>query len=159
MKLRIFIRSFFLLLWRNLNIAIVMNKAAFSLEGYFFNRVNINFDAGTASELQVHFEPSGIFKQTDSDSLYEMKIIFSAAEKDQKNMVEIECNAIFRFANRIEFCEIPSYFYGNGIAIVFPYIRAFISTVTLQANFQPLVLPTMNLSSLAEPLRKNTTEA
>lgn len=136
-----------------------MTKAAFSLEGYFFNKVNIDFDASTEDELQIHFEPSGLFRQTESDSSYELKIVFSATDKNsQKRMVEIECHAMFRFATRIEFGEIPSYFYGNSIAIVFPYIRAFISTVTLQANFQPLVLPTMNLSSLADPLRENTTE-
>ncbi|MBO5679633.1 MAG: protein-export chaperone SecB [Bacteroidaceae bacterium] len=137
-----------------------MTKAAFSLEGYFFNKVNIDFDANTEDELQINFEPSGLFRQTESDSSYELKIVFSATDKNsQKRMVEIECHAMFRFATRIEFGEIPSYFYGNSIAIVFPYIRAFISTVTLQANFQPLVLPTMNLSSLADPLRENTTEA
>lgn len=51
----------------------------------------------------------------------------------------------------------PSYFYRNSIAIVFPYIRAFISTVTLQANIPPIILPTMNLTSLEIPLKQNTT--
>ncbi len=137
-----------------------MNKAAFSLEIYSFNRVNINFDANTRDELQIEFRPSGLFKQSESESLYELKIVFTAADKDkQKHMVEIECNATFKFASKIEFNEIPSYFYSNSIAIIFPYIRAFISTVTLQANYQPLVLPTMNLSSLADPLRENTSKA
>lgn len=137
-----------------------MDKAAFSLEVYSFNKVNLDFDENTKNELQINFRPSGLFRQTELDSLYELKIIFSAADKDsQKNMVEIECNATFRFATRIEFNDIPSYFYANSIAILFPYIRAFISTVTLQANFPPFVLPTMNLSSLATPLRENTFEA
>ena len=136
-----------------------MNKALFSLENYFFNKVNIDFDAHIADELQIDFNPSGVFRKTESDSQYELKIIFSAIDKDsKKQMVQIECYAIFQFATKIDFTEIPSYFYGNCIAIVFPYIRAFISTITLQANFHPLVLPTMNLSSLAEPLKENTLE-
>ena len=138
----------------------IMNKAAFSLEVYSFNKVNIDFDVNINGDLQIDFKPSGLFKQAESESVYELKIIFSAADKgSQKHIVDIECNAIFKFAERIEFNEIPSYFYGNSIAIIFPYIRAFISTVTLQANFQPLVLPTMNLSSLADPLRENTSKA
>lgn len=136
-----------------------MNKAAFSLERYFFNKINIDFDASQAEELRINFEPSGVFKNTESSSLYELRIVFSAIDKDnKKQMVRIECNALFKFATKIKFCEIPSYFYGNSIAIVFPYIRAFISTITLQANYAPLVLPTMNLSSLAEPLKDNTSE-
>ena len=110
--------------------------------------------------MQINFKPFGLFKQSESESFYELKIVFTAADKDsQKHMVEIECNAIFKFSTKIEFSEIPSYFYNNSIAIIFPYIRAFISTVTLQANYQPLVLPTMNLSSLADPLRENTLKA
>ncbi len=137
-----------------------MNKAAFSLEVYSFNKVNIDFDVNSKNELQINFKPFGLFKQSESESFYELKIVFTAADKDsQKHMVEIECNAIFKFSTKIEFSEIPSYFYNNSIAIIFPYIRAFISTVTLQANYQPLVLPTMNLSSLADPLRENTSKA
>ncbi|CAM4366664.1 hypothetical protein AQBE111736_13510 [Aquirufa beregesia] len=42
------------------------------------------------------------------------------------------------------------------MAILFPYLRAFISLVTLQINIPPLILPTLNLSSLEADLRKNT---
>jgi len=39
---------------------------------------------------------------------------------------------------------------------MFPYIRAFVSTLTLQANTKLLKLGLMNLSELEEPLKKNT---
>lgn len=134
-----------------------MDKAAFSFESYSFNKVNIDFELNTVSDLQIEFYPSGVFRQTDSDSLFEMRVIFSAVDKcSGKEFIKIECNAIFRFSSRIEFDEIPLFFYGNSIAILFPYIRSFVSTLTLQANFPPLVLPTLNLLHLAEPLRKNT---
>lgn len=45
------------------------------------------------------------------------------------------------------------------MAILFPYIRAFVSTVTLQANVMPILLPTVNLSSLESRLRENTKES
>lgn len=60
------------------------------------------------------------------------------------------------FENVSSFDEIPTYFYRNAIAIIFPYVRAFISTVTLQSNIPPVILPTMNLSSLESPLKENT---
>ncbi|EXZ22215.1 pretranslocase subunit SecB family protein, partial [Bacteroides fragilis str. S13 L11] len=53
--------------------------------------------------------------------------------------------------------EIPNFFYPNSIAILFPYVRAFVSTLTLQANIKPILLPTLNLSSLQDTLRENTT--
>ena len=54
--------------------------------------------------------------------------------------------------------SIPSFFYKNAIAIMFPYVRAFISTLTLQANTKLLNLGLMNLSSLEKPLIENTIE-
>lgn len=36
----------------------------------------------------------------------------------------------------------------NGAAILFPYLRALISTVTVNANISPLTLPTINIIEL-----------
>lgn len=38
----------------------------------------------------------------------------------------------------------------NAVAILFPYIRALISTYTSNANVQPLILPPINVSKLVE---------
>lgn len=55
-------------------------------------------------------------------------------EKEEAPFIKVHCSAVFNFGCSIKFEEIPSYFYANSIAIIFPYVRAFISTVTLQAN-------------------------
>lgn len=133
------------------------NKAAFSLNKYTFNKVKIDFDSEYLPELEISFNPSGVFKRTEEESIFELTLVFSAKNKgNSQEFVAIECNSSFKFASNILFEEIPAYFYANSIAIIFPYIRAFVSTVTLQANFPPIVLPTMNLSSLEEPLRRQT---
>ena len=36
--------------------------------------------------------------------------------------------------------DIPDYFYPNSLAIVFPYVRSFVSSVTLQANIESPIL-------------------
>lgn len=65
--------------------------------------------------------------------------------------------AVFKFQDKLLFDEIPAFFYKNSIAIAFPYLRSFISTLTLQANIKPIILPLMNLSELEKPLKDNTT--
>jgi preprotein translocase subunit SecB len=132
-----------------------MDKAAFSLERYRFDKVNIDFSKKKSNDLEMGFEPSGKFNS--KESTFELKIIFNAFSEEAKNaFVKIECLALFKFEGKMSFEEIPSYFYRNSIAIIFPYIRAYISTVTLQANIPPIVLPTMNLSALETPLKHNT---
>ncbi len=134
---------------------IYMKKAAFSLTTYRFEKVNIDFTNKTSNEINILFDPSGKFYSKNSS--FELTIIFNAFDdKPDSSFINIQCNAIFEFEKGIEFGDIPSYFYRNSIAIIFPYIRAFISTVTLQANIPPIILPTMNLSSLEEPLKNNT---
>lgn len=132
-----------------------MKKAAFSLNEYRFEKVEIDFSKKTSNDLKILFEPTGKF--ISKDSSYELNFTFIAHnESPDTSFVKITCISTFKFEDKISFEEIPSYFYRNSIAIIFPYIRAFISTVTLQANIPPIILPTMNLSSLETPLKENT---
>ena len=136
-----------------------MEQAAFSLKGYKFDKVELNFDDLENGDFKLDIEPSGVF--VEKDKSYELTFVFKAIAVDDKSLnetpvVKIRCVAVFDFKNVNSFKDIPQYFYSNSIAILFPYIRAFVSTVTLQANIPPMIIPTMNLSSLKAELEKNT---
>ena len=133
--------------------------ASFSLEDYSFDRVTIDFTNTQSKELTIDFVPSGIFEVKEKESIYNLKFIFTAEDSKNMNMiVSLECNAIFTFQNVNSLEQIPTYFYVNSIAILFPYVRAFVSTITLQSNNDAIVIPTLNLSSLEQELRNNTIE-
>lgn len=137
----------------------MIDKAAFSLENYSFNKVSIDIESSAKGEtLDLDFQPSGVFTQGEKQSSFNLQFVFVAKSQDLE-VVKIHCNAVFKFAGSITFEEIPTYFYRNSMAILFPYIRAFVSTVTLQANVMPILLPTVNLSSLESRLRENTKES
>lgn len=132
-----------------------MESAAFSFKRYKF--VKSSFDlsnVGVKTALEMNINPSGRFSEKKKEFL--LQFDFSAHDEKKRKVVSITCVAEFSFLNVKSFSDIPEYFYANSIAIVFPYVRAFISTLTLQANVAPLVLPTMNLSSLKEQLLQNT---
>lgn len=132
-----------------------MVKATFSLEKYLFNKVIIDLSKKTSKELSINFDPSGVFDP--QKSTYTLLFKFFAHNDEQPDpFVAIDCEAIFVFEPKIAFDDVPSYFYRNAIALIFPYLRAFVSTVTLQANIPPIMLPTMNLSGLEAPLKENT---
>ena len=132
-----------------------MNKAAFSLENYFFKKVLIDLSLSKPDEFSVDFKPSGEFNE--ENNTFELLFQFDAKSiNEEKPFIQIECIALFKFSEHLTFDEIPPYFYVNCIAIIFPYLRAFVSTVTLQSNMPPIVLPTMNLTELAIPLKKNS---
>lgn len=130
-----------------------MEHAAFRFDGYKFNKVNFNYEKLGDGEIDVRFEPSGIFITESKE--YVLKIIFSALSGQEK-FIEIESSANFSFTKLESFDDIPSFFYRNAIAIFFPYLRAYISLVTNQANHPAFILPTLNLSKLENPLKENT---
>lgn len=133
----------------------MVKEAAFSFDSFLFKKVIIDLKNRDSDEkLSVRFKPSAEFVK---GKIY-MTIAFSAYNKTRKDpFIETECLALFKFENKeILFSEIPEFFYVNSIAIVFPYIRSFISTITLQANIVPaIILPTFNLTNLSVELKKN----
>lgn len=130
-----------------------MNKAAFALDEYRFEKVLMDFSDIHSKELAIDFHPRGVFSGSNQNFTLYFKFLATA---EDKQVVEIDCVGIFKFKDKITFDAIPTFFYRNCIAIIFPYVRSFVGTVTLQANIMPIMLPTMNLSSLEEPLKANT---
>lgn len=132
-----------------------MEKASFRLESYRFVKAEIDFNIPKGTELSILFSPKGIFH---SDSkLYELDfdVVVKCPEVD-KDVVKVSCVANFSFDQIDTLGQIPDYFYPNSLAIMFPYIRAFVSTISLQANVQPIVLPTINLMGITTELKNNT---
>lgn len=129
-------------------------KAVFSLTGYHFNKVSLDLDnIFPNATLDLNFAPSGKFDE--STRTFILSFAFRATS-DGKDIVSVNCIAEFEFKDEVTFENIPEFFYGNSIAILFPYIRAMVSSITLQANVQPMILPTLNLVSLKDHLKANS---
>lgn len=131
-----------------------MEKAAFKLDGYRFTHVNLDMNNPTSDELEVSFKPVGLFKQ--EEGIFVLNFDTVVSDRSVKVM-SVSCTAEFSFHEKITLSDIPDFFYPNSIAIIFPYVRAFIGTVSLQANIRPVMLPTLNLTGLMDELRRNTT--
>lgn len=133
-----------------------MEQAKFSFKGFRILDAEMHF-AKVTGNLKLQFYPEGLFDAETHQ--YHLHLSFRAINNNSEEdvIVQIESISFFQMEDtvtRVE--EIPTYFYANSIAIVFPYLRAFVSTLTLQSNAKPMVLPTMNLSSLEAELCRNT---
>ena len=133
-----------------------MEKAAFKLDNYQFPKATIDFTkAEEKNEIELQFAPEGKFEK--DKRLFRLHFsVRICLNNSEEPAMEVHCVAEYSFQNEIEFADIPPYFYSNSIAILFPYVRAFISNLSLQANFPPMILPTMNLSDLGEELKAHT---
>ena len=133
-----------------------MQKAAFSIINYQFDRVQIDLNNHKSKDLALSFETKGLYD--NEKSTFELHFVVNVSNNEAENpFVEVSCKGNFKFENVTSFEEIPDFFYRNSIAILFPYVRAYISLVTTQANVPGVILPTLNLSNLETELKNNTT--
>lgn len=139
-----------------MNLKNTPQKAAFTFEDYKFPNVSIRMGELSDSEpLGVDFIPSGVYDT--ATGLFRLTLNFVAvADSSDNPIIAVECEALFRFGRVLAIDELPEYFYANSTAILYPYIRAFVSTLTLQANYAAFVLPTLNVAALGERLRSHT---
>lgn len=133
------------------------NKAAFKfvkfqIPNFTYNHSNLN-----DTTLKLLFSPQGSFNE--GEGIFEIELNLKGVDETNPDntIIDIKCISVFKFENVLNINEIPDFFYKNAIAIAFPYIRSFISTLTIQANTGTILLGLMNLSNLEQPLRDNTT--
>jgi len=85
------------------------------------------------------------------DELKKFGIIFNIEIKDKRFDLNIEAVFIFSLDNEItEDFKVSDFPKINAPAIAFPYLRAYISNLTLQSGFQPIILPSINFVALAK---------
>ena len=132
-----------------------MEKAAFKLDSYHFTKASLDFNIPNDAELNISFSTKGVFHSKDAyyDLVFDVTV---ECGETGTEVIKVSCEASFSFGNNVSIEDIPDYFYPNSLAIVFPYVRAFVSTISLQANVQPVVLPTVNLIGLTEELKEQT---
>jgi len=134
-----------------------MQKATFSIVNYQFDKVNIDLTNHKGKELSLSFDTSGVFIQ--ENSTYELTFMAAVFSQNvAEPFAQVQSKGLFKFENVSKIEDIPDFFYRNCIAILFPYLRAYLSLVTTQANVPGIILPTLNLSSLEANLRRNTTQ-
>ena len=79
----------------------------------------------------------------NSDEEYEIILDTTVTDDMDKLFVSVKCMAIFETAQ-----ENKELIERNAIAIMFPYIRSYISILTTQPGMTPIVLPAMNIVAM-----------
>lgn len=129
--------------------------AAFRFNDFKVLKLLYNTPTDEDEVVEIGFSPSGAYYP--NKGIFELTLKFVASSGTSKYVI-VECTSLatFVFPENPKFEDIPDYFYKNAIAIFFPYLRAFVSTVTLQANSRLVVLGVMNLTNLEKPFKEST---
>jgi preprotein translocase subunit SecB len=119
-------------------------------------RLNLSEDE-VAKKDDFSFSLSNGFTEEESTSFF---ILFDLAiTSEQGYKLEISYEASFSTDAPIssDFKE-SAFPIVNAPAIAYPYLRSFISLVTLNSGYEPLILPTINFQAMANKGIDNTTD-
>jgi|SRR5690554_310736 len=129
-------------------------KSSFQFKGYKINKSLIEIKGIGADELTVNFEPSGVLDRVKNIFFLNLKVKVFDLEKNTNIEVEIEGQYSFNDEDN----NLKDFLFLNAPAILFPYIRSYITALSALSGAAPITLPTMNLSGLSEQLKDNITE-
>lgn len=106
--------------------------------------------------LRLDFNPRG--EKDITKELFNLLLGINISNTEKTFEVEIEAIGFFKYSIESDVSILDNYFYLNAPAILFPYIRAYISTLTTLSGLETITLPTINFTFLGNTLREHTTE-
>jgi preprotein translocase subunit SecB len=129
--------------------------ASFRFESFKIIKSYFEMNDGEVKTFSIGFEPRGILFKSESKFKLELDVLIEEESRNFK--AEITAVGIFIFDADTDITLLNKLFYVNAPAILFPYVRAYLSTLTTLSGLKPINLPTLNLSNLGAELQKNTT--
>ena len=134
-----------------------LKTSAFSLNQFHIDEFFIKRDPVKEGKPEFDFNPKGLVNNENGTFLLTMD--FSV--KDSNDAYHINCKCVGYFKFKVEENDeltLSNYFYTNAPAIVFPYIRSYIASVTALSGLPAVHLPLVNFpKSIGELLKENTT--
>lgn len=132
-----------------------MEDSKFQFKGFHIVRSLIERNEEESSKkINLDFAPKGFINK--NDSTFQLHLGVRIEDENKSFLIEINAIANFVFENKEGLDNLSKFFYVNAPALLFPYIRAYISTLTNLSGFEPINLPTLNMTRLGEDLKNNT---
>jgi preprotein translocase subunit SecB len=135
-----------------------LQQTPFSFKQFHIDEFSIRREPKEEGDPQFNFTPSGyIDKGTNS---FLLTIELEINDSNEAYVIKCNCFAYFTFNMKEgEELILGNFFYLNAPAIMFPYIRSYISAVTALSGLSAINLPLLNFpKKIGEDLKGNTQE-
>lgn len=126
----------------------------FRLKQYIIDKSIFDYDGKElSSERNIGFDVKGTIK---NNNIFELTLGTKIADENKSLKIFVQVVATYEFDSDIAPDLLSDMFYKNAPAIIFPYVRAYVSSLTVLSGIDAINIPTMNLSSIADDLKNNT---
>ena len=132
-------------IWKSdLNMKVLLFQTKLKLQ-----KVVLEKKDGSLDDLELGVQVDHSLNKIGDDK-FELILTTKVADQDEKVCVWVKGRAIFNTQQ-----ENMSILERNALAILFPYIRSYISTITTQPGMAPILLPAMNIVAMLNDQKKN----
>ncbi len=129
-----------------------MDKSSFQFNSYKIVKSELDLTSINANPYSIEFEPSGVL--STPDNIFTLTLTIKIIQEENGFNMSFTISAEYEY-NTID--DNFDFLYINAPAILFPYIRAYITSITSLSGFSPIILPTLNLIALKEKIKENIT--
>lgn len=130
-------------------------KGGFKLKEFTVINFSINRTPLVQSdELVIEYKPSAVIDRKSKTFTLFLGVILKDSEETFN--LNIESIGFFIFDDSVDLENLDSIFFLNAPAIIFPYIRAYVASVTALSGLDTVHIPVQNLSFLGNELKENT---
>lgn len=125
-------------------------KPRFRFIGYLIKETNMNLSTNVyGKDLKLDITPFGDLDKENGSLNVDLRV--SVSDNENKLSLTFLISGHFEFECGT-FEELKSYICMNAPAILFPYIRAYTTTITSLAGSNPIIMPTLNLEGVGKQL-------
>lgn len=129
-------------------------KSIFQFNRFKVIKSLIEIKGKGSEELNLEIEPKSVLNNNENIFNLEMKV--NIVDETGNINIEIIVEGEYNIMERDE--NLKSFLFTNAPAIMFPYVRAYITSLTALSGITTITLPTMNLLGLKEKLAENFME-
>lgn len=135
----------------------IKKSTAFKFDNFIVVESHIIQNPIKQGKASITIEPVGVL---DPDGkTFKLLLDVNVTDENKSFDVKIKTLGVFEFKEKQMGNKLDNYFLVNAPAIIFPYIRSYISALTSLSGIKTINLPLMNLTSLIDKLKKSITDS
>jgi len=137
-----------------------IKKSEFSFRNFLISKSDFyrNPIEKEQNTYDISIVPSGLI--IEKEKVFQLNLQVEVTEENDRFKALIIIIGFFEFSEVLDDKQLTNYFYTNAPAILFPYVRAYIASLTALSGMETVNLPPINMSSpeFRDMLIKNITK-
>lgn len=115
--------------------------------------IHISPDGITGKNMSVEIKPQSYV--SDKELNYKLQFDINISNSENQFSVFASIIGLFEFDSDLDPVAKDKFFKINAPSLLFPYVRAYISTLTSLSGMAPVILPTINMAEAMKNLEEN----